>query len=105
MTGDAWIDTVRFARDFGTVDHLLPTGVRSLRDLPATIFSAIRDGLLYLSFEELPAEDQPPKRLWRNADGLRSWFEDVRRHRGHDRDDGEIEDPVDNEAAKGLIVG
>lgn len=104
MTGEAWINTVRFARDFGTVDHLLPEGVTSVRELPHTVFNAVVEALVFLGFDELAPEDRPPKRIWRDGKKLNAWFDEVRRRWKGDRG-GEIDDPVENPAARDLIVG
>jgi hypothetical protein len=110
MTDEAWIDTVRLVRDTGSVRELLPAGFKDLRDLPYTLFEAIRMALMFLGFEELPDEERPPKRIWLNAKLLKEHFEAVKRARkaaysGSGDSSREIEDPVENEAAKGLIVG
>lgn len=92
------------------MSELFPDGVDSLTDLPHKLFDAIRSGLIYLSFEELPAEEQPPRRIWRDGEALNSWFEEVQRKRkaqygGSGGWDQSIEDPVENQAAKDLLVG
>lgn len=102
------MDTVRLARDMGTVSTLLPPGIATAADMPHTLFTAIRMGLSFLSFEELPQEEQPPKRIWLSPDKLGNWFAEVKKRRekeyGKDGKKG-IDDPVQNEAAKSLIVG
>lgn len=112
MTDDAWIDTVRLARDFGTVSELFPSWVESVRDLPHALFELIRTAMVFLGFEELAPDEQPPKRIWLQGEKLKEWFAEVnrRRHReaggsGSGNGSQPIEDPVQNEAAKGLIVG
>lgn len=109
MTDEAWIDTVRLVRDTGTVRDLLPDGITDVRDLPHTIFDAILRAGIFIGWEELPADEQPPRRIWMNAEKLADWFADVRRKRERAADprnrDHEIEDPVENEAAKALIGG
>lgn len=103
MTGEAWIDTVRLARDFGTVRELFPKWVDDLRDLPYKLFEAIRDGMTFLSFEELLEHERPPKRLYDQPEKLNAWFKEIRRRQRQDRDHAPIDDPVQNEAAKDLI--
>jgi hypothetical protein len=107
-----WLDALRIAKEHGTLDDLLPPGVNGLLDCPYTVFDAIRLGHIFLSFDELSADERPPKRIWLDGDALREWFEDVRRKReakyGGKSDGGwdkSIEDPVQNQAAKDLIVG
>lgn len=112
MTSEAWIDTVRLARDMGTVRELFPRWFTDLRDLPHTLFEAIRLAYTFISFEELPEDEQPPKRIWLRPKELKEHFAWVKRKREAEMKGGgskgwdvSIEDPVDNDAAKGLIVG
>jgi hypothetical protein len=101
------VDTVRIARDFGTVAELLPDGIDDVRDAPHGTFQAIRMGLLVLSFDDLLPDERPPKRIWTDGDKLKTWFDDLKRRRDEKYDHngpGEIEDPVDNTAATGLLV-
>lgn len=94
---------MRLARDFGTVSELFPDEFRDLRDIPHTLFDLIRHALVFLSFDELPEDEVPPRRIWTDGEKLRDWFSDVRRKRRRELDSEPIEDPVDNEAA--LIHG
>lgn len=100
---------MRFVREFGTVEQIMPQGITTLRELPYPLFNAVRVGMLYLGFEELSREDQPPRRIWQDSDALKVWFDDVRSRNGSrsepDSWERNIEDPVDNEAARSLIVG
>jgi hypothetical protein len=106
MADEAWLDTVRFARDMGTVSELVPAWSDGLRDLPWLMFEAIRVALVLLSFESLPDNEQPPKRIWLDGQRLEEWFRQVKRRRDERTgDSGEIEDPVENPAAKALLVG
>jgi hypothetical protein len=50
------------------VAQLLPDGVQDVRDLPHTIFEAIRSALLIISFDELPENERPPRRIWNDAE-------------------------------------
>ena len=106
-----WLDTLRIAKEHGTLHDLLPPGVQGLLDCPHPLFDAIRFGHIFLSFDELPEDERPPKRIWLDGDALREWFAEVKRKRdakyGADPGgwDKSIEDPVDNAAAQGLIVG
>lgn len=105
-----WLDTLRVAKEHGNLDALLPPGVRNWRDCPHTIFEAVRLGHIFLSFEELPEDERPARRIWLDPAQLTAWFDDVKRRResqsSGSRDwDRSIEDPVSNEAARGLIVG
>lgn len=67
----------------------------------------MRQALVFLSWDELPNDERPPRTIWRNGDKLKEWFDDVKEKREREMDPkrNNIEDPVDNEAAKGLIVG
>lgn len=107
------MDTLRIAKEHGDLDALLPTGVQGLRDCPYTVFDAIRLGGIFLSFDELPEDERPDKRIWLDGEQLTAWFSDVKRRREEQYGGGgsgkgwdkSIDDPVENEAAKGLIVG
>lgn len=101
---------MRLARDFGTVRELFPPGIKSIRDLPHTVFDAIGRALMFLGFQELPEDEQPPKRIWMDGERLTGWFEEVRRKRRREMEGGsdwnrEIEDPVQNQAALELMGG
>jgi hypothetical protein len=105
---EAFLDTVRLAREFGDVSQLLPAGVEHVRDLPHTLFEAYRVALMFLSFDELPEDERPPRRIWHDGEALREHFEAVKRSRRREAEghgSTRIEDPVDNQAAKELIVG
>lgn len=100
------MDTVRLVRDLGTADQLIPDGVDGLIDLPYPLFDAIRQALFFLSFDELDGDDRPPRRIWARPDLLMEWWDDVRaRQKRRANGEDEIEDPVDNDAAAGLIHG
>jgi hypothetical protein len=86
------VDTVRLARDLSDVSGLLPAGITRLRDIPFTLLQAIKAALIFLSFEELPAEDVPPRSVWTNTEELNAHFDRVRRrqqarYQGHEPDD------------------
>jgi hypothetical protein len=62
---------------------------------------------MVISFDELADDERPPRRIWLDSERMDEWFKDVRRRRtekygGKSR---EIEDPVANDAARGLLVG
>lgn len=105
------MDTVRLARELGNVSTLFPEGITSVADLPYNLFDAIRLALIFLSFEEMPKDERPPKRIWLDGEKLdehMKWVEKQREAKHKvDRDGSsqEIEDPVQNEAASSLIVG
>lgn len=94
------------ARDFGDVSSLFPPDFDDLRDLPHSLFEAIRMAALFLGFEELASDEQPPKRIWLVPDQLSAWMEAVQaKRRGEGAGTHEIEDPVQNLAARELIAG
>lgn len=75
------------------------------------MFDAIRLAAIFLSFEELPEDERPDRAIWLDGPALTAWFAEVKRRReekyssdGHGWDKS-IEDPVENQAARGLIVG
>lgn len=79
-----------------------------MRDCPHPLFAAIRHALVILSWEELPREERPPKRIWLDGDALREHFDRVekaRDERYRPGGSGPIDDPRENEAAKSLLVG
>jgi hypothetical protein len=90
------------------VSSLFPPGITHAADLPFHIHDAIAKGLAFTGFDELPSEERPPRSIWLDAEKLKEWFDAVEKRRkeqfgGSDRP--AIEDPVDNAAAKDLIVG
>jgi hypothetical protein len=110
MTDEAWTDTVRLARDFGSVSSLLPDWCRGIHDAPWLLFDAIRSALVFLSFDELPKKEVPPRRIWLDGERLSEWFRQVKINReremrgdgSSDPEDGEMEQ---NAAAEGLLIG
>lgn len=87
------------------MSELLPDGIADVRDCPHGLFEAIRQGLVYLSFLELPKDEQPRRSIWTDGDALRAHFDGVEAKRQRAAKGEEIEDPVDNKAAEALIVG
>jgi hypothetical protein len=84
---------------------LFPAGVDDISELAYPHFEAIKRALIFLSFEELPRKEQPPRKIWLDDAKLSAHFEQVRR----DREEGEkpgvegpIEEPVQNDLTKGL---
>lgn len=98
---------MRLARDVGSVSDVLPEG-QALGDCPYRTFDALLHGLAFLSFEELPKEDRPPKRLWLDGEKLDEWFQDVRARQRRDAEaqarGQDIEDPVDQRGARSRLV-
>lgn len=78
---DAWLGLVRSAQALGDMSSLFPPGIEKLYDLPFTIHQAILAALNYLSFNELPKDERPPKWMWTDSDQLDKWFKEVERLR------------------------
>lgn len=80
-----------------------------MADMPFPLHDAILRALMFLSWEELPDDERPPRRIWLYGDDLRDWFREVRARRdekyGTGNSNSQIEDPVDNPAAKDLMSG
>ena len=89
---------------------LFPPGITSLTELPHTLHDAIVTALQFLAFEELPTEEQPPRAIWLDGKKLKAHFDAVEKRRKEKYDlDGEgkskeIEDPVQNDAARLLMA-
>jgi hypothetical protein len=79
------------------VSQLLPVGYR-LDDAPYEWFAAVRFALMVLSFDELPTEDRPPRRLWTDAAAMEKWWAAVKERRAAEArgESKHIEDPIDN---------
>lgn len=113
MTSEAFISVVQVARDTGAgLAGLLPSWARSVADAPYSLVEHIAFALTVIRWREnLDENEMPPRRIWRNPEALTEWFEAVRANRKRDMERGgsdrsqEIEDPVQNDAAKGLLVG
>lgn len=90
----------------GSVEQILPEGVNHVRDLPFPVFDAVRRAMLFISFDELPSDERPPRAIWLNQEALNEHFDQVRLAREEKYGDGssgssrEIDDPVQNELAK-----
>lgn len=102
-----WLDTVRIARDFGGVSELLPPEVENIRDCPWRWFEAIRLGMFFLSFDELPEEDRPHRRIWLDTEAMESHFAALKAKREREaKGDTTLEgEPVRNAAARDLVAG
>lgn len=89
------------------MSELYPPGITDLREIPYPWFDAIRKAIVFLSFEELEKEERPPKSIWMDEKALSAHFTwvEARRKEKYDVDGGgEIEEPVENEAARNLLV-
>jgi hypothetical protein len=78
---DAWLALVRIARDAGDVSSLLPPGVKSLYDAPHMFVVAVKQALQFISFEELPTEERPPKWIWLDNERMTRWWDEVKLNR------------------------
>lgn len=107
LLDDAWLDTVRIARDFGTVRELYPPGITDMRELPYPWFDAIRRAIQFLSFDELEKDERPPRSIWLDSERLTEHFEwvEIRRKEKYSDKGETIEDPKENAAAKAMMVG
>lgn len=89
---------------------LFPPGVKSLLDLPHTLHDAILKAFHFLAFEELPSEESPPRAIWLDDKKLKEHFDAVEKRRKEkyetdkDGNSKEIENPVQNDAAR-LLMG
>lgn len=63
------------------MSSLFPPGIEHLADLPWPFFDAIRQAFSIISWQELPDDERPPKRLWLDSEGLGMWFARVKRER------------------------
>lgn len=103
------MDTVRIARDLGDMSLLLPRGISHLMDLPYNIFIAVRQALAFLSFEELPTDEQPPREIWLEADEMAKHWKAVKAMRakkyGTEDDDSSWSDaPLDGPEEQNAAV-
>lgn len=94
---------MRFARDCGDLSILFPPGIQHARDLPYTIFDAIKLALVWLSYEELESDERPPKAIWLDHKEMKQWFKAVNRRRREKwglkgEGDGEIDGPTERNA-------
>ena len=60
------------------MSRLFPQGITRLRDLPVSLFEAIKRALLFLSWEELPEDERPPRAIWLDNEALHEHFDEVR---------------------------
>lgn len=87
---------------------LYPPGISQAGDLPYHLHDAIAKGLAFVAFDELPSEEHPPKEIWLDTDKLTDWFKAVEKRRDEKyggKGNKEIEDAVENDAARSLIGG
>lgn len=100
---EAWLDTVRLAREIGDISSLFPPGITRIWDLPYTIHMAIKSALYFLTFEQLTDDaDRPPKRIWLDNEKMSEWWRVVKERREGDR---EIAKMPQNEMLKDIFPG
>lgn len=103
---DAWLTSVRIARDCGDISSLFPAGVTRLWDLPFTIHQAIHMALYFLSFDELPLKERPPKKIWLDGDKMKLWFDEVKANRETEMSgEGDYQSMPQNQALKEMFKG
>lgn len=94
------------------MSRLWPEGVDHLAEVPWTWFHAVRLAQVFLSFEELPDDERPPKRIWDDSEALTAHFRWVKQERerkyksggGGSSSDDDAEDKQ-NSLARDLVVG
>lgn len=90
---------------------LLPEGITHLADLPHNLHDAIRLALFFLSFEDLPKKEQPPRHIWLDNERMREWSDMVKRMREDEMKGGDShleDDPrgyTDQPGARDMLVG
>lgn len=113
MMSEAFIEIVSVARDMGAgLAGLLPSWAHSIADAPYSLIDHVAFALTVIRWREnLDDKEMPPRRIWRNPEALTEWFERVKDDRKREMQGGssdrsqEIEDPVENDAARSLLVG
>lgn len=106
MVDEAWLATVKMARDIGDISSLFPQGITRLIDLPFTIHTAIFSALSFLTFDELPEKERPPKEIWLNGDKMKAWWAEVKRQREAEREGhGDQSAMAKNALTNKLLIG
>jgi hypothetical protein len=84
---------------------LLPEGIDRLDDVPYTYWNALRLALGFLTFNELPKDERPPRSIWMDGDEMRKHWSAVERMREerYGTGDGGGGDVKVNAAARDLI--
>lgn len=95
---------MRLARDAGDISSLFPTGVHSLVDAPHVFVQALSQALYYLSFENLPEHERPPKAIWLDSDKMESFSAMVQENRAAGRHGFDLAGMPQNEHAKTLLA-
>lgn len=95
---------MRIARDAGDISSLLPTGVRSLADAPHVFVEAVRMGLYFLGFSEMPEEERPPRYIWLDTERMNAHWAIVQENRAAGRAGFDLSSMPQNEYAKQLLA-
>jgi hypothetical protein len=87
------------------VSQLLPEGIDRLDDVPYTYWNALRVAMGFLTFDELPKDERPPREIWMDHDEMRKHWTAVELRREEKYGGGEDGGPVTkrNRAADDLI--
>lgn len=106
MTDGVWLNTVRIARDIGDISSLFPPGITGVVDLPYTLHEAIRMALTFLSFEQLPSDEQPPKKIWLDGDRMEAhWSAVTQAREDKAKGRGDLNSMPKNDLVKSMLVG
>jgi hypothetical protein len=94
------------ARNAGDISSLFPEGVTRLADLPFTIFNLLANSLYFTSFDELPKDERPPKRIWLDPTAMdEHWSAVEARRRDKQQDRGDTSSMPKNALIDQLVVG
>lgn len=62
--------------------------------------------LHFLSFEELPLKERPPKKMWLDPDKMKLWFDEVKANREAEaKDGGDYQSMPQNQLLKEIFGG
>lgn len=94
------------ARTAGDISSLFPEGVTKLAELPFTIFNLIANSLYFVSFDELPKEERPPKSIWLDGGRMEAHWDAVEaKRRDKDQGRGDTSQMPKNSLIDQLVVG
>lgn len=99
---------MRVARDFGDMSLVVPDGYDGLGDAPHDLVENVGRGLMFLSWlEELPKDEQPPRRIWLDPERLDNHFREVEkaRRKKYGLPEQDTDEWVENPLADELVVG
>lgn len=90
------------------MSSLFPPGIDHLLDLPHTFHNALLFALQVISWDKLDKDERPPRNIWLRPKELRLHFKRVdaarRKKYGLDKDEGDIDGDVTENAALGMLV-